>query len=68
MSLILYVYYYLDDYSVIDGDVYGSDYGSGPIFDYSYYNSHHGFAIRHHRFSYNGIGEWILNTSTYLNG
>ncbi|XP_071159498.1 uncharacterized protein [Mytilus edulis] len=44
-----------DDYSVVDGDVYGSDYGSGPIFDYSYYNSHHGFAIRHHRFSYNGI-------------
>ncbi|CAG2224236.1 unnamed protein product [Mytilus edulis] len=45
----------IDDYSVVDGDVYGSDYGSGPIFDYSYYNSHHGFAIRHYRFSYNGI-------------
>jgi len=44
-----------DDYSVVDGDAYGSDYGSGPIFDHSYYSSHHGFAIRHHRFSYNGI-------------
>ncbi|CAG2224238.1 unnamed protein product [Mytilus edulis] len=38
-----------EDYSEIG-------YSSGPIYDRSYYYSHHGFRIRHHRFSYNGIG------------
>ncbi|XP_071159489.1 uncharacterized protein [Mytilus edulis] len=37
-----------EDYSEIG-------YSSGPIYDRSYYYSHHGFRIRHHRFSYNGI-------------
>ncbi|CAC5364825.1 HNRNPABD [Mytilus coruscus] len=44
-----------EDYSHVGVDAYGPGYSSGPVFDHSYYSSHHGFRIRHHRFSYNGI-------------
>ncbi|XP_052105690.1 uncharacterized protein LOC127738467 isoform X2 [Mytilus californianus] len=44
-----------DDYFQVGGNAYGVDYSPEPIFDRSYYSSHHGFRIRHQRFSYNGI-------------
>ncbi|XP_063427254.1 uncharacterized protein LOC134710785 [Mytilus trossulus] len=53
-------------YRYVGGSSYGGIVGgySGSRYSYSYYRSHHGFSIRHNRFSYHGVSYRLKCSST----
>ncbi|XP_071159475.1 uncharacterized protein [Mytilus edulis] len=53
-------------YRYVGGSSYGGIFGGHSVtkYSYSYYRSHHGFSIRHNRFSYHGVSYRLKCSST----
>ncbi|XP_063427256.1 uncharacterized protein LOC134710787 [Mytilus trossulus] len=53
-------------YRYVGGSSYGGIFGGHSVtkYSYSYYRSHHGFSIRHNRFSYHGVSYSLKCSST----